>query len=237
MFPPFSNFSSSFETSTSSSYSSTPSSNSSSTRHPNPPPPPTSSSYDPTSTSPYLQSERSLLSRLYLPSEHPNAINPVLALAIAACTSPCRSEEAAAFAIDSGREILATKITSAGCSLNQVVETEDEGRRRVRRAMDTAQASAMLGAFYHINGRWAEVSLIPAFFWIGIEDNADWLDLYLCQFHIFAPLSLEFCDLVGLDPFGPPLIPEYCVNVLPSPFDGEDLEERKRTVRLYFPLS
>lgn len=119
---------------------------------------------NPSPMTPYFQSERSLLSRLYLPADHHNAICPVLALAIAAVTSPYRSQEALGFAIDSGREILATKITTAGFELSGLAESEEHGRRRVRRAMDTAQASAMLGAFYHFNGKWAEVRQIFPWF-------------------------------------------------------------------------
>lgn len=86
-------------------------------------------------------------------------------------------------------------------------ETLESAQSRARRALDLAQSACMLVAFYHVTGRWAE-------------------------FHMFASLPLNMCDLLGLDPDKPETLPEYELSVLGPPADADEYEERRRTIML-----
>lgn len=117
-----------------------------------PPPEGSDPSAAPTRLDPFSgEHPSSLIARSKLDPEHPNAMAPSLALAICAF-AVAGTPEGHALSAEAGRAILFTRLMAVAG------ETLESAQSRTRRAIDLAQSAAILVAFYHVTGRWAEVS-------------------------------------------------------------------------------
>lgn len=52
--------------------------------------------------------------------------------------------------------------------------------------------------------------------------------------HLYGALALSVVNLVGLDPFTPPRLPEYDLTIVPPPLDEEELTERRNATSLSY---
>lgn len=95
-----------------------------------------------------------LLSRLTLPSSSPMRIHVSLILALSALYQR-GTEDSMVWAIEAGREIVYCKL--AGIHGEEV---EMDARARERKALDVVQATTLLIALHHFEGRWTEVRFL-----------------------------------------------------------------------------